>query len=205
MAEFLEQMRIWVEQVILTLGYFGIALVMFIENIFPPIPSEVVMPFAGSLVAKGELTFSGVLISGTIGAVVGATAIYYLGVWLEASKIRTWFGKYGRFLLMSEADFDQAMATFDKNGKKMVLAGRVIPTIRSLISLPAGLEEMRVPTFLLYTSLGTVVWNIILAYGGFLLGQNWEAILAWVRRYETAIWVGLAILTVYFVYRRLRN
>jgi len=193
------------EQSILLMGYFGIGLVMFIENIFPPIPSEIVMPFAGSLAAKGQLTFTGVLISGTIGAVAGATALYYLGVWLEASKIRTWFGQYGRFLLMSEADFDQAMVTFDKNGKKMVLVGRVIPTIRSLISVPAGLGEMRIATFLFYTTLGTIVWNIILAYGGFLLGQNWEAVLDWVTRYETAIWVALAILAIYFVYRRWRK
>lgn len=205
MAELLDQMRIWVEQAILTMGYFGIALVMFIENIFPPIPSEVIMPFAGSLVAKGELSFTGVMIAGTVGAVGGAVAIYYIGVWIEESKIRDWFGHYGRYLLMSEADFDRAMETFDNNGKQMVLVGRLLPTIRSLISLPAGLEEMRVAPFLLYTALGTVVWNIILAYGGFLLGQNWEAILAWIGRYEITIWVGLGILAVYFVYRRLRD
>ncbi len=205
MAQLLEQMRLWVEQAILTMGYFGIALVMFIENIFPPIPSEVIMPFAGSLVAQGELNFAGVLISGTAGAVAGAIGIYYIGVWLEETKIRSWFGHYGRFLLMSEADFDQAMETFDNNGKSIVLVGRVIPTIRSLISLPAGLEEMNIATFLFYTTLGTAVWNVALASGGLLLGQNWEVILGWVNKYEIAIWIGLAFLAGYFVYRRLRG
>lgn len=205
MAELLEQTRLWVEQAILAMGYFGIALVMFIENIFPPIPSEFIMPFAGSLVAKGEMSFAGVLISGTIGAVAGAIGIYYVGVWVEAPRIRDWFSQYGRYLLMSEGDFDQAMETFGHNGKKMVLVGRVMPTVRSLISLPAGLEEMNMATFLFYTTLGTVVWNIALAYAGLLLGQNWETVLDWVNRYEIAIWVILAILAIYFVYRRVRQ
>lgn len=205
MTQLLEQMRIWVEQAITTMGYFGIALVMFIENIFPPIPSEIIMPFAGSLVAKGQLNLTAVLISGTIGAVVGAIAIYYIGVWIEESKIRDWFSNYGRFLLMSEHDFDHAMETFDNNGKKMVLVGRVIPTIRSIISLPAGLEEMNMASFLFYTTLGTTVWNIALAYGGVLMGKNWKTILDWVNRYEIAIWILLGVLAVYFVIQRIRG
>ena len=195
----------WVEQIVSTMGYTGIALMMFVENIFPPIPSEVIMPFAGFLVNKGEMSLAGVLIAGTSGALAGAVAIYYIGVWIERSRIRHWFKEYGKYLLMSENDFDKAIDTFNHHGKKMILIGRVIPTIRSLISFPAGLERMNLGIFLFFTALGTAIWNVLLTYAGVILGQNWESVLSIIDKYEFAVWIILAGLAAFFVIKRVRS
>lgn len=205
MAAILEQMRMWAEQVVRVLGYPGISVMMFVENIFPPIPSEVVMPFAGFLVDKGELTFVGILAAGTLGAVVGALVIYYLGRWVGESTMRVWFRSYGHWLLMSERDFDQALAVFNRNGRKMVLIGRLIPGVRSLISLPAGIDRMNPGTFLLFTVLGTLVWNAILGYAGVLLGGNWQRVLDFISQYEIMMWGILVLAALLFVVRRLRR
>ena len=109
MGQLLDQLRSWVEQLISSMGYVGISLLMFLENLFPPIPSEVIMPFAGSLVAEGEFSFVGVLTAGTIGALAGALAIYYLGRWVDEGRARGWFERYGKFVLMSEEDFDKTI------------------------------------------------------------------------------------------------
>lgn len=203
MANLLDQIRLWIEQIVASLGYVGIALVMFLENIFPPIPSEVIMPFAGSLVAKGELNLPGVLAAGTVGALLGAVVIYYIGVWINRARARHWFAAYGRFVLMSTEDFDRAMTVFRQHGGKMVFIGRLMPAIRSLISLPAGLEKMTFPTFLLLTALGTTLWNLLLAYFGLILGQNWRQILRFVDAYETIFWVVFALGIGFFLIKRL--
>jgi membrane protein DedA with SNARE-associated domain len=205
MGDLLEQLRSWVEQVIQSIGYVGIALLMFLENIFPPIPSEVVMPFAGSLTTSGELSLAGVLISGTIGALAGAVAIYYIGVWFGKSRVREWFENYGRYLLMSEEDFDKAIDTFNNHGKSMILVGRLMPTIRSLISLPAGLEKMNLPTFLLFTAIGTTIWNGLLTFGGVWMGNNWDQIKSFVDTYSYVFWGIVALLVIYFVVKRWRS
>jgi membrane protein DedA with SNARE-associated domain len=202
MADILEQVRMWIEQIITTFGYVGIGLMMFVENIFPPIPSEVIMPFAGSLAAKGELSIAGVFISGTVGALLGAGAIYYLGSRVSESRAREWFGHYGRYLLLREEDFDKAVETFNERGQMMVLIGRLLPTIRSLISLPAGLEKMNIPKFLFFTTLGTSLWNALLMGAGVWLGSNWEDILSIIDQYELVVWAILGLLAVIFVVRR---
>lgn len=193
------------EQVIRSTGYPGIAFLMFIENIFPPIPSEVVMPFAGFLVNKGEMSFLGVMIAGTIGAALGATAIYYIGIKLGEKRLRDWVDRNGKYLLMSESELDRSLDTFNDHGKKMVLFGRLIPTIRSLISIPAGLEKMNLSIFLLFTLLGTTIWNLFLAGGGVYLGQNWERILTWVDQYSYVIYAILGLLLAYYIYNQVQK
>ena len=205
MAQLLEQIRQWAEQIVSAMGYLGIALLMLLENLFPPIPSEVIMPFAGSLVSRGEMNFVGVFIAGTIGALAGAIAIYYIGVTISEDRVRRWFKNYGKFLLLSEDDYDQAMSKFEKHGGKMVFVGRLMPAIRSLISLPAGLNRMQLLKFLLYTSIGTSLWNLILLGAGVYLGSNWPRVLSFVDTYEMVIWVILAGLIAYYLYRRLRS
>lgn len=204
-AQILDQLQAWITQIVLALGYPGIVLVMFVENIFPPIPSEIIMPFAGFLVAEGEFSCAGVLISGTLGALIGAFLIYYLGLRADEQSLRRWFARYGRFLLMSEEDFDRALYIFERNGKKMVLVGRVVPTVRSLISLPAGMVEMNLFSFFLLTTLGTVIWNAVLACAGMMLGENWERVLDFIDHYQTVMGVLLVVLVVIFVVRRLRD
>jgi membrane protein DedA with SNARE-associated domain len=193
------------EQIVQSLGYVGIALLMFIENIFPPIPSEVVMPFAGSLAAQGEMSFVGALAAGTVGAFAGAVAIYYIGVWVSESRARSWFQRYGRYLLMSEEDFDKALNSFNKHGQVMVFVGRLMPGIRSLISLPAGLDRMNLGIFLLLTVLGTTLWNIILAYAGLVLGENWRTVINWVDTYGYVVYGILGILIIIFIVNRVRD
>ncbi|MBK8905201.1 MAG: DedA family protein [Anaerolineaceae bacterium] len=187
------------EQVIQTTGYVGIGFLMFIENLFPPIPSEVVMPFAGFQVNKGEMSFVGVILAGTIGALLGAVAIYYFGYRLGEKRLRQWIDKNGKYLLLSEDEFDSSLETFNDHGKKMVLFGRLIPTIRSIISIPAGVEKMNIPVFLLFTVIGTTVWNLLLAGGGVYLGRNWDRVLGWVDTYSYVIYAILGILLLYYV------
>lgn len=187
------------------MGYPGIVFLMFIENLFPPIPSEVVMPFAGFLVDKGEMSFAGVMLAGTLGAVAGAVAIYFIGIKLGEKRLRNWVERNGKYLLMSEDELDSTLETFNDHGKKMVLFGRLIPTIRSLISIPAGLEKMNLTVFLIFTLVGTTVWNLALAGGGVYLGKNWQQILGWVDTYSYVVYAVLGGLLLFYVVQQVRK
>ena len=178
---------------------------MFIENLFPPIPSEVVMPFAGFLVNKGEMSFAGVMLAGTLGAVLGAWAIYYIGIRMGEKRLRRWIDKNGKYLLMSENELDSSLETFEEHGKKMVLFGRLIPTIRSLISIPAGLDKMNLGVFLIVTVIDTTLWNLVLAGGGVYLGRNWQQILGWVDTYSYVIYAILGGLLLFYIVRQVQK
>nr|MCW1966584.1 DedA family protein [Anaerolineae bacterium] len=177
----LNQIATWValviESIVLTLGYPGIALVMLIENLFPPIPSELVMPFAGFLAAQGKLDFTLVMVSGTIGAVLGAIALYYIGVWADEAIIRRFVRRWGKWLTISETELNIALTFFMRRGEAVVFFGRLIPLIRSLISIPAGMRRMNFARFLLFTSIGTSLWNLALTLAGSILGANWKSVL----------------------------
>ena len=181
------------------MGYPGIVFLMFIENLFPPIPSEVVMPFAGFLVDKGEMSFLGVMLAGTLGAVLGAVAIYYIGLRLGEERLRSWVDSNGKYLLLSEDELDSSLDTFNNHGKKMVFLGRLIPTLRSLISVPAGVQKMNIPVFLLLTVVGTILWNLALTGAGVVLGRNWERVLTWIDAYSYVIYAILGVLLLYYV------
>ena len=203
MAEIMEWLQETITAIINAMGYLGIALVMFAENIFPPIPSELVMPFAGFGVAEGTQNFILVLIAGTIGAVVGAVVLYYLGVWADELIVRRFIRKYGRFFLLTEADIDRTLDIFQRRGEAVVFFGRLIPIVRSLISIPAGMNRMPMWKFLTWTTLGALIWNIILTTAGYFLGENWEQVIGFVKQYEKVI-VGVVLLGIaYFVYHRL--
>jgi len=205
MAEILDQIRILIEEIISALGYPGITVVMLIENVFPPIPSEVVMPFAGFLVVDHRFTFLGIVLAGTLGSVLGALVIYYIGVWSNERLIRRFIRRWGKFFLLSEEDLDRALSVFGRYGEVIIFTGRLIPIIRSLISLPAGMERMKLGKFLLFTTLGTAIWSAVLGYGGILLGENWEEILGIVDQYERVTAVVLVVLVALFVFYRLRE
>lgn len=205
LGSLLEQIRIIAEQTIEAMGYVGIALLMLIENLFPPIPSEVVMPFAGFQVSQGSMTFIGIMLAGTIGALAGAVIIYYIGYAISEERLREWIRNHGKWLLMDEDDLDSALESFEEHGRIMVLAGRVIPAVRSIISLPAGIERMDLGVFLLYTTIGTIVWNAILGGAGVYLGANWEQVKTWVDRYGMVVYVVLGILIAYYIYRQVQK
>ncbi len=201
MSEILEVVGLWIEQIVLFLGYPGIALVMLAENLFPPIPSELVMPFAGFLVARGEMNFVGIVVAGTIGSTVGAVALYYLGLWADEPVVRRFARRYGHLFQMTEQDLDRVLSVFDRYGEAVVFFGRLVPLVRSLLSIPAGMHRMPMGRFLLFTTLGSLLWNIILGYAGVLLGANWERILDFISQYQivTLGLLGTAVLAFILV------
>lgn len=205
MAELLDQLSVIIREIIMALGYPGISLVMFAENVFPPIPSELVMPFAGFLVADGNMNFVYVILAGTIGAVLGAIVLYYLGLWLDEPVIRRFIRNFGRYFLLSEDDLDRALEFFGKYGEAVIFFGRLIPIIRSLISVPAGMNRMPMGKFLIFTAFGTTVWNLVLTAAGYWLGENWQEILGYVKQYERVTLVVLAIAVVVFVVLRVKG
>lgn len=202
MTQILEFLRVGIESIIQTLGYPGVAAIMFIENLIPPIPSEFVMPFSGFLVAEGKFSFFGALFAGTVGALAGALFLYYLSHWLGEARVRAWTAKYGTYLLFTEAEFDEVMDVFARHGTRWVFFARLVPGVRSLISIPAGLEQMNLLAFIVYTSLGTILWNTLLIGAGVLLGENWQRVLDFVQTYEMVLWILLAAGGVYYLYTR---
>jgi membrane protein DedA with SNARE-associated domain len=205
MGQILEQLGLWIESIILAIGYPGITLVMLAENLFPPIPSELVMPFAGFLVGRGEMNLVLAIAAGTLGSVLGAIILYYIGMLAGEPLVRPFFRHYGRFFLLSEQDLDKALNAFTTHGDIIVLGGRVIPIIRSLISLPAGMNRMPLGRFLLFTTIGSTIWTSLLTVGGVILGANWEFVIEIVDQYQKLVLIVLVIAAVVFVVQRLRG
>jgi membrane protein DedA with SNARE-associated domain len=198
-----EYLRILIEQIIMVLGLPGITLIMFAENLFPPIPSELVMPFAGFVVGQGKADFLSVWAAGTLGAVAGAVVLYYIGRWANEPIVRRFVRQFGRWFLLSEADLDRALQAFARHGEAIVFFGRLIPIVRSLISLPAGMQRMPLGRFLIFTTLGASIWTAVLTGVGVALGANWEQVLDVARRYEQATLLVLAGLAIAFFAIRL--
>lgn len=203
MSGLLDRISEFMNDLVAVLGYPGLSLVMLIENVIPPIPSEFVLPFAGFLVAEGRMNLPLVLLFTTGGAFVGTTAFYYLGRWLGDARVRAFIGRFGRWVLLHEADYDEALAFFRRHDSKVVFWARFIPGLRSLISLPAGVAGMSLRRFTVFTLLGTLIWNAVLVTAGMLLGQRWDAVLSVVDRLESLLWVLLGLFVVgWFVWQR---
>jgi membrane protein DedA with SNARE-associated domain len=202
-AQIIDQLRLIIEQILLTMGLPGITIVMFAENLFPPIPSELVMPFAGFVVGQGKADFLPVWAAGTLGAVLGAVVLYYIGRWADEPVVRRFVRRFGKWFLLSEADLDRALQAFARYGEVIVFFGRLIPIVRSLISLPAGMQHMPMGRFLVFTTLGAGIWTAVLTGAGVILGANWDQVLDIVRRYEQLTLVVLAVLVIAFFVIRL--
>lgn len=208
MAQLLEHLALWIEEIIQTIGYPGVAIVMFAENVFPPIPSELIMPFAGFLVGRGEFNFVGVWIAGIIGSVLGAMILYYIGMWAGDAVVRRFLRRYGHLFTISEKEYDRALKFFERYGDAIVFFGRLIPLVRSIISIPAGANRMPLPKFVLFTALGSAIWSGALAYAGMMLGEHWERVIGFVESYQdivTVIFVGLGLLFVAWIASRMLN
>jgi membrane protein DedA with SNARE-associated domain len=163
----------WIQNL---MSYPGIAFLMMLENIVPPLPSEVIMPTAGIRAGGEQLNIVGVIIAGVIGSLAGQLALYYLGAVVGKDRLKRWADKHGSWLALDAGEVDKADKWFDKHGTKAALWGRVVPGIRSLISIPAGLSHMPLPKFLLYSAIGTTLWTTALALLGYFLGQNYESV-----------------------------
>ena len=203
LSEILDAVIAWAQSIIGTAGYPGLILVMFLENIFPPIPSEVILPLAGSLVIEGRFTLVGITLVGAVGSVAGALVFYGLGRLLGEVRIRALLRRYGRWLMLSEGDFDKALDWFNRYGEKVIFFGRMVPIIRSLVSIPAGIARMKLRWFGLYTAIGTALWSFLLALAGYLLGHSWPLVSEWIGRYEKAV-IGVVLAVVAaFILKRL--
>jgi membrane protein DedA with SNARE-associated domain len=186
----------WISRTMDAMGYLGVVLLMFLENVFPPIPSELVMPLAGFTAAQGKLTLWGVIIAGTVGAVVGALPLYWLGHAMGKDRLKRWADRHGRWLTLSGDDIDKAMEKFDRYGGGAVFVCRLVPGVRSLISIPAGICGMGLPKFLLYTAVGSAIWTAALAYLGHKLGENYQA----VEKYVGPVsYVVLGVIVAWFL------
>lgn len=166
----------WIIQTISELGYLGIFLVMLAESLFPPIPSELIIPFAGFAAANGDLNLFGVLATATIGAVVGMLPWYYAGRLFGLERIRWLADRFGRVMAFNADEIDVAVRWFTRFGPIIVLFGRLIPLIRTLISIPAGLSRMSLPVFLAASTTGALIWNTFLTMAGYLLHQQYKVI-----------------------------
>jgi membrane protein DedA with SNARE-associated domain len=192
----------WISGVMDSMSYFGIIFLMFMENVFPPIPSELIMPLAGFSTTKGKMSLIGVSIAGMIGSVLGALPIYYLGKTVGERRLKQWADKYGKWLTISGKDIDKSKKWFGKHGSKAVLIGRVVPGVRSLISLPAGMSGMPLVPFLVYSALGTGAWAFVLALLGRILGNNYEKVSRFLGPVSYLILAGLVVAAVMFVMKR---
>lgn len=176
-----------------TFGYLGVCFLIAVENIFPPIPSEVILTFGGFMTTYTRLTVPGVIIFSTIGSTIGALVLYRVGMELTPEKLeKLTKGKLFRVLGFEKEDVEETVGWFEKHGKKAVLFGRCVPIIRSLVSVPAGMAQMQIPLFLAYTVVGSTVWNIILVSLGAALGASWETVLVYLDRYSSAVRLLLA-------------
>lgn len=202
MADLFPHAGTWVLAVIERLGYPGLAALIVLENVFPPIPSELILPLAGYLAAQGRLSLVGVVVSATAGSLVGALALYVLGAVLGEDRLRGLVRRAGRYAGVREAELDGAIRWFRRYGAWAVLLCRLLPIMRSLISLPAGLVGLRLQRFLLLTALGTAAWNGLLAGLGYSAGAQWPRIVALFDAYERLALTALVVALAVWLWRR---
>ena len=191
----------WIFQVISALGYLGLALLLVAENLFPPIPSEVVLPLAGFVVGRGDLGFLQALLASTTGSVVGALILYALGRYGGRGLVL----RYGAWLRVSATELERAEGWFRRYGGWVVLGARVVPFARSIVSIPAGTMQMPLIRFTVLTALGSGVWNALLIGAGVSLGANWTRISGWVGSYSDVILILLAGAAAVFLVLRHRG
>lgn len=189
----------WVSGTISDMGYIGIVVLMFLENLFPPIPSEIVMPLAGFVAARGDLSLVGVILAGMVGSVLGALPWYFAGKLLGEVRLKAWADRHGRWLAVSSGEIDKALDWFDRHGRKVVFFGRLVPTVRTLISVPAGLVCMDLPRFLIYSAAGTLLWSGLLAWAGYLLQSRYREVTDYIGPISSAIIVAIILAYCYRV------
>ena len=187
------------------LAYFVICFAMFLENIIPPIPSEIIMPLGGYFVYQGNLNFYILVIFGLIGTVLGALPWYYLGRFLNEKKLANFVDSKGKFIGISSRDLNKSKLWFDKYGVSLVFWGRLIPGIRTLISVPAGIELMPLKKFLVWTSLGSLIWVVLLTLLGYVLGENYKIIESYIDNFKVFIKPIFIIISALLIFKYLKK
>jgi membrane protein DedA with SNARE-associated domain len=194
----------WVTGVIETLGYPGLTVLVALENVFPPIPSEVILPLAGFLTGQNRFSFLLVLIATTLGSLIGALVLYAIGLAIGQRRVNSLVQRYGHWALLTPDDLARAEDWFDRYGPVAVFTGRLLPVVRSLVSIPAGYRRMPLGQFLLLTGGGSALWNGALVGLGWALGENWHVIEEYVGWLQYVVIAVVAFLVLRFVWQRLR-
>ena len=188
--------------VIGALGYLGLALLLVAENLFPPIPSEVVLPLAGFLVGRGDLNLWGAIFAATFGSVAGALVLYALGRWGG----RRFVLSYGSWIRVDKESLDRAEGWFHHYGAALVLFARIVPVARSIVSIPAGTAKMPLARFVILTTIGSAIWNSLLVGAGVFLGANWSVVQNWIGSYSNVVLVAATVAAaIYLVLRHFRS
>jgi membrane protein DedA with SNARE-associated domain len=202
----LSSLATWVQDVIEQLGYLGVALLVVLENVFPPIPSEIVLPFAGFVAQRGSDSVVLMILAATVGSVIGALIMYWIAAIIGDERLHAFTRRFGKWVQIREADLTRAEEWFDRHAMSAVLVGRCVPLIRSVVSVPAGFRRMKLIPYIAYTFLGSLVWNIALVGAGAVLGENWERVEPVVATFQwiviVVILAGIARLAYVVVQRR---
>lgn len=192
----------WVTDVINTLGYGGVAFLVALENVFPPIPSEIILPFAGFVAGQGQASLPGMIVAATIGAVVGAWVLYGASAAIGPARLRVLVAHHGKWLRVTTADLDRTESWFDDHSGRAVLICRCVPLVRSLVSIPAGFRRMPFARFTLYTAIGSGVWNTVLVTAGFFIGDNWHIVEQYIDIFKWFVYAAVAIAIAVYIYKR---
>lgn len=191
-------MENWIINFMEQFGYLGTFLMILLENVFPPIPSEVILTFGGFMTTNTDMTVIGVVTSATAGSVAGAAILYGIGRLLNVNKLEKIISRFGNILRVKVSDIQKANSWFARYGYKAIFFCRMIPLVRSLISIPAGMANMKFNLFLLYTTAGTLIWNIVLVSAGAMLGESWQSVLDFMNVYSSITYTILGLTFVVF-------
>lgn len=195
----------WIIHFISQCGYAGIFFLMLLESACIPIPSEITMPFSGSLIALGKFNFWAVIFIGTAGNLVGSLLAYWLGAWGQEVIVRKIILKYGKYFLISEHEYDRSERWFRMHGEIIVFVSRVLPVVRTFISLPAGVAKMNLSRFIIYTSLGSFIWSYLLTSIGVMLGNQWSTLEVYFHKFDFVIILGLVLMAIWYIYHKLKH
>ena len=201
----LGDLAVWVQDVIERLGAIGVALLVILENVFPPIPSEIVLPFAGFVAQRGDGSVVVMIVAATVVALVGALILYYVAALIGPARLGVFIAKFGRWFGVKPADLARAEQWFDRHAVAAVLLGRCVPLIRSVVSVPAGFRRMPLVPFIVCTALGSAVWNTALIGAGAALGNQWENVEPYVAILQWLVLAAIALFLMWFVYGKIRR
>jgi membrane protein DedA with SNARE-associated domain len=192
---------VWIMSVISTMGYGGIMLLMAIESACIPLPSEIIMPFAGFLVSKNEMTLFGIALAGALGCVLGSIPAYYVGMFGG----RPLAERYGKYLLISKKDLDWADNAFAKHGQLIIFLGRMLPAVRTFIAFPAGVARMNMTKFVIYTFIGSFIWCGVLGYAGMKAGEHWEDLKVYFHQFHYVIIAAGVMFVIWYLRRHFKQ
>lgn len=200
-------MENWITEFMEQFGYFGVFLLITIENVFPPIPSEVILSFGGFMTTYTSMTKLGVIAAATLGSVIGAMVLYCVGLLVDVNRLERLVDRWGTIFRLTKKDIHRADAWFDRYGPWTVFFCRLIPLVRSLISIPAGMSNMNIPLFLFLTLIGSLIWNTVLVTIGVAVGENWTVIVDYMKVYSSIAYaiIGLGGIVAFLLYIRFRR